>query len=205
MSLRVLFLCRLLVVLIYMNTVNAQRNTFEAGAAVGFNMAQIDGDRLFGFRRLGVAAGPVININTATRWQVGTGILYSQLGSARGRLDGPGDFDRIRLNFVEVPLIMRFKDWQGERKNKEYFRIAFEGGLTYGRLINWTAISVTGEDITDDQDYEPNAFSINFGATYYISPKWGVHAHWAKQLNNLNNGSDIFVNRYINVLLYYFL
>ena len=185
------------------NLTNAQ--TFEAGAAVGFNMSQIDGDALFGFRRIGVATGPILNINTARRWQVSMGILYSQLGSARGKFDGPGDFDKIRVNYVEVPLIMRFKDWVGEYKNEEYMRLGFEAGVTYGRLINFNAIDLGGADITDFQNFNTSAFNINFGATYFINPKWGVHAKWSKQLNDLDNNAGVMVNRYINVMLYYFL
>lgn len=187
-----------------LNSTTAQ--TFEAGAGVGFNMSQIDGDDLFGFRRIGLSAGPILNINTGTKWQFCTGILYSQLGSARGRFDGLSDYDNIRVNFVEVPLVMRFKDWLGKDDKGEYYRLGFEAGLTYGRLINFRAIELQGGDITDDKDYNPTALNINFGATYFINHRLGVHAHWAKQLNDLDNDEfEVLVSRYINVMLYYYL
>lgn len=188
-------------------SLNAQKNTFEAGVAVGFNMSQIDGDLLFGFRRIGVAAGPVVNINTATRWQVGIGMMYSQLGSARGKFDEPtSDFDKIRINQVEVPITLRFKDWKGEDDKGEFFRIGFEVGVTYNRMINQTFIARSGEDITDDFDFEPNGVSLQFGATYYINSDWGVHSHWAKQLTSLTKStSQPMVNRYINLGLIYLL
>ncbi len=209
--------------LLFSNLTFLQAQAFEAGAALGFNMSQIDGDALFGFRRIGFTVGPTVNINLSEnailnnteqsnrkptvkdKSQVSFGILFSQLGSARGKYDGPGDFDKIRINYVEVPLIYRLKDWKGEYENKEYYRLGFEAGLTYGRLINFRAIGIGGDDITDLQNFNTNAFNINFGATYFINPKLGVHAHWSKQLNDLDNDAGQMVNRYINVMLYYYL
>ncbi len=211
------------VLFVFTNLSVMHAQTFEAGAALGFNMSQIDGDALFGFRRIGLAVGPTISINLSEKVilnntdqsnrkptvkeksQVSFGILFSQLGSARGKYDGPGDFDRIRINYVEVPLIYRFKDWKGEYEGKSYYRLAFEGGFTYGRLIDFKAIGIGGDDITDLQNFNPTALNINFGATYFINPKLGVHAHWAKQLNDLDNDDGQMVNRYINVMLYYYL
>lgn len=188
-------------------SVNAQRNTFEAGAAVGFNMSQVDGDLLFGFRRIGAAAGPVVNINTATRWQVGIGLMYSQLGSARGKYDEPtSDFDKIRINQVEVPITVRFKDWKGEDDQGEYYRVGFEAGVIYSRMINQNFIARSGENITDDFDIQPNGVLIKFGATYYMNSSWGVQSFWAKQLNSFTEStSQPMVNRYINVGLIYLL
>lgn len=191
---------------VFFNFNYAIAQTFEAGAGVGFNMSQIDGDDLFGFRRIGASAGPILAINTARRWQVNTGILFSQLGSARGKYDTPSDYDNIRVNFVEVPLVMRFKDWLGKDDDGEYFRVGFEGGLTYGRLINFKTIALTGEDVTEFKDYNPTSLNINFGATYFVNSKLAVHAHWAKQLNDLDNAeNETLVSRYINLMLYYYL
>jgi len=204
MKLHNLLIISILSLFFNLNISNAQ--TFEAGAAVGFNLAQIDGDGLFGFRRLGAAAGPILAINTAEKWQATTGILYSQLGSTRARIDRFSDFDNIRVNFVEVPVVMRFKDWRGKDDDGDYFRLGFEAGLTYGRLINFRSIALTGEDISDSENFNPNAYNITFGATYFINHRLGVHAHWAKQLNDLDNDEDdVLVSRYINVMLYYYL
>lgn len=211
----------ILTILVNLSFVQAQ--TFEAGAAVGFNMSQIDGDALFGFRRIGLAIGPTININLSEktilnideqttrrpkikdRTQVSFSLLFSQLGSARGKYDGLGDFDNIRINYVEVPLIYRFKDWKGEYDNKSYYRLGFEAGFTYARIINFKAIGIGGDDITDLQNFNTNGLNINFGATYFVNPKLGVHAHFSKQLNDLDNNAAQMVNRYINVMLYYYL
>jgi len=204
MKLHNLLIISILSLFFNLNISHAQ--TFEAGAAVGFNLAQIDGDGLFGFRRLGAAAGPILAINTAEKWQATTGILYSQLGSTRARIDRFSDFDNIRVNFVEVPVVMRFKDWLGENKKGEYYRLGFEGGLTYGRLINFQTFDLMGEESTDSNDFNPNSYNITFGATYFINQNLGVHAHWSKQLNDLDNDEmDTLVSRYINVMLYYYL
>ena len=191
---------------LFINLNNIEAQTFEAGAAVGFNMTQIDGDGLIGWNRIGAYAGPVVNINAARKWQVTTGILFSQLGSGRDKYDAIGDYDKYRVNFVEVPLTLRFKDWLGEDDDGEYYRVGFEAGFSYGRLINHKAIAVSGEDISDAQDLNPNAFNIEFGATYFVNSGLGVNVSFARQLNDMDNRTgSILVNRSVNVALYYFL
>lgn len=183
-----------------------QSQTFDAGIAAGFNISQIDGDALIGWNRIGAYAGPIVSINAARKWQVTTGILFSQLGSARDRFDAIGDYDKYRVNFVEVPATLRFLDWLGEDDDGEYFRAGFEAGFSYGRLINHKAVAVSGEDISDAQDLNPNAFNIEFGGTYFVHSDLAVNVSFARQLNDMDNRSGSFlVNRSINVAVYYFL
>ena len=83
----------------------AQAQTFNATVLAGFNMSQIEGDRLAGYRKLGFNAGAKISADLSERWSLSTEFAYSQQGARRGITDFSSDFDRIHYNFVEVPVL----------------------------------------------------------------------------------------------------
>ncbi|MBK8705867.1 MAG: PorT family protein [Saprospiraceae bacterium] len=152
----------------------AQR--FKAGIIGGFNISQIDGDKLGGFNQPGIHAGGRVAALMGKRWQLGVEMLYSQQGSQRVRTDDPlSNYERIRLNFVEVPVLIHFSDWK--------FRLG--AGFSYARLINYKIIDYSGADITDFQELNPDIFSIVLGVTFNFTEKWGLDVRWSRYLNNL--------------------
>lgn len=152
----------------------AQR--FQGGISAGFNMSQLDGDRLAGYNQIGLCAGLRASAQLADKWQLTLEMLYSQLGSDRSRNDDPASiYDNIRLNFVEAPVFISYTDWK--------FRV-YAGG-SYSRLINYKVIDVVGEDITDDQNYNPDLFSLLVGATFHFSEKFAFDVRWSRHLNSL--------------------
>ncbi|MCB0572650.1 MAG: PorT family protein [Phaeodactylibacter sp.] len=152
---------------------------FEGGLVAGFNMSQVDGDLLHGFHKIGVNAGGRVNAVLNERWRIGLELLFSQQGASRGRLDNPASqYDKIRLNFVEAPVLVHFQDW----------KIQATAGVSYGRLINYEVIDYTGEDATEQIPLRENLFSIVLGGTIFVSDNFGINIYWSKWLNNLRIG-----------------
>jgi len=154
----------------------SQAQRFQGGIIAGFNMSQLDGDRLAGYNQIGLVGGLRTSALLADKWHLSLELLYSQLGSDRSRNDDPfSPYDNIRLNFVEAPVFVSFTDWK--------FKI-YAGG-SYARLINYKVIDVLGEDITDDQTYNPDLFSLILGATFHFTDKIGLDVRWSRHLNSL--------------------
>lgn len=152
----------------------AQR--FKASLIGGFNMSQIDGDKLGGFHQVGINAGGRVAALMGKRWQLGVEMLYSQQGSHRTRTDDPlSNYESIRLNFVEAPVLIHFSDWK--------FRVG--AGFSYARLINYKVIDFSGADITDFEILNPDIFSLILGVTFNFTEKWGLDVRWSRYLNNL--------------------
>lgn len=160
----------------------AQR--FGAAAVVGVNAAQIQGDELAGYNKLGIHAGLRGMINLTDRTRVSTGILYSEAGSQSRVFAGNLEAIRkISLQSIEVPLLFSYLDW--EHEEFEYYRIHFQGGLSYCRLLRATAEESTYTDIVERGLFVDNSVNYTLGATYMINSTWGVTMRYTRALHRI--------------------
>lgn len=188
-----LFLCFFCMVAI---NVTAQTQRFQAGLVAGANLSQIDGDRLGGFNQPGLSAGVKVATILSERWQVSLELLYSQQGSRRTNNDDPfSAYEKIRLNFIEVPVLINFKEW----------KFHLSGGVAYNRLINFKVIDASGVDVTDSQDFNENMFALVLGGIYYFQENMGVEVRWMRSLSDLQaqKSRDSFIGRSLSFKLVY--
>lgn len=115
----------LLLILLMSRPVSAQR--FLGGVSVGANFCQVDGDEFYGFRKIGLNAGPMVALQFGKKqnWSVSMELLYSQRGSYHG---GSSDSTTYRLNldYIDVPILVHFTD-------KKF--ISAGVGFAYGQLV----------------------------------------------------------------------
>lgn len=111
--------------------------------SAGVNLSQVDGDEVYGFKKVGFNGGPsvIIPFGKDKRWSVTLELLYSQLGSRQRSVYSTTDtivkkdsikfYDgyRLSLNYVQVPVIVHFTD-------KRF--IAGGLGFLYGQLVGVT-------------------------------------------------------------------
>lgn len=176
------------------STLHAQR--FQAGVVAGVNLSQIDGDRLAGFNQPGLAAGAKVATILSDRWQVSLELLYSQQGARRTNKDDPfSAYEKIRLNFVEVPVLINFKEW----------KFHLSGGIAYNRLISSKIIDASGVDVTDLQDFKENVFALVLGGIYYFREDMGMEVRWMRSLTDLQaqKDRDSFIGRSLSFKLVY--
>ncbi len=187
-------LVSLLVALACTTTLHAQR--FKGGVIGGFNFSQIDGDNLAGFNKVGLNGGGYVSAILADRWQLSVEMLFSQQGSKLNPRDGfNAAFDKVALNFVEVPVMINFKEWK--------FHV--QAGVSYANLINSELISVTGEDVTDQVPLQSSIFSYVVGVTFFPGEKLGYNFRWFKTFNDLraDEGSNTWLGRSFSLRLLY--
>jgi len=118
--------------------------------SAGINLSQVDGDEVYGFKKVGFNGGPsvIIPFGKDKKWSVTLELLFSQLGSRQksvypvsNTIDSAraGFYDgyRLSLNYVQIPVIVHFTD-------KRF--LAGGLGFQYGQLVG----------VTEYEDYNDN-------------------------------------------------
>ncbi len=151
---------------------------FKGGIVAGFNVSQIEGDGIAGYDKFGFQAGVRVAIVLKEKMDLGVEMLFSQRGSAVRNTD-QGTFPfKLTLNYVEVPIIFNYMDWQAE--DEDYYRLHFHSGFSYGRLIGFSSddnqLTVLGDFFRD------NDVSWIGGATYYINENFGITARYTRSI-----------------------
>lgn len=177
--------------LLFIEPIAAQQR-FSGRLVGGGTLAQIDGDQLSGFNKVGAQAGIKVYTYLNERWSWSVGLLYSQQGARLSLNDSPSAvFDRIQLNFVEAPFMIHFTDWK--------FQLG--AGMGYGRLIDYTVEDILGDDVSASQEYQDNLFQALIGVTFNFTDKFGLDVRWSRQINNLqsNDSAGTLIARAISI------
>lgn len=159
-------------------TSTAQR--FIGYVAAGANFAQIEGDDVHGFTKVGVNAGPGLKLflDRQQTWSVTAELLYVQKGAYKhcsaGYFDTLNyhpdmflDVDRsvkfnpnikcnISLDYVQIPVLFRYED--------------LKTGVTFGLGFSWSRL-VRAKEI-----YNGFTRTVNLGSGTYKTNDWSVLA-----------------------------
>ncbi|MCB0617530.1 MAG: PorT family protein [Saprospiraceae bacterium] len=169
----------------------AQEQRFGAGLVAGLNAAQIQGDDMAKYNKVGVRAGIRGIARFTEKMELSVDILFSQRGSI---LEIFGDNSlprrRVHLDYVEVPVMFTIKDWLDE---DGFYKVHFMAGLAYGRLFR---SEVEFFPVVEDQTelFQKNDLSLAAGASYFLSEHFGFSARYTRSLIPLfdisKNGSS---------------
>jgi len=140
------------------------------GALAGINASQVSGDGYGGFNKAGILVGAYSNFDISEEFNFQFEINYSEKGSRRNPKTDEGDteFFLLRMNYVEVPIMLRYK--------RE--RFTYEAGLYYGQLISSYLENENGQFNIPPQtnqliDFDFGALiGINFNLTENIIMNW---------------------------------
>ena len=193
MKLKVLFI--LLIFGISCYEIQGQR-AFRGSAVAGITLAQIDGDGLLGYDKVGMSVGLKLSYDIKEKLDMNMELLYSQRGSQSGFF-GSGDIQKTHLDYIEIPLYVGIKDWYIE--GEDYFKIKLHAGLSYGYLMNIT--SANGLYQEDISKFNTSDISWMIGPSYSVNAHWTFTARFTRSFTRLFM-SDRFVNT--DSLLSYF-
>lgn len=178
---------------------------FTATVVAGMNISQIDGDAVAGYNKIGLNAGVRGGVRLGRKVELATEILFSQKGSATGT----GSFNpfTIHLDYVEVPVLIYYKDWDVEDANGNTFqRMMFGAGLSYSRLLN---INVKNNGGLDLDNFARNDLMVMLDANVFITKNFGLNVRWARSLATIYNDNpdgeqpDYVINRSIIIRALY--
>ncbi|HTF03481.1 MAG TPA: porin family protein [Bacteroidia bacterium] len=151
---------RILILFTFTITLSASaQRAFRAGIVAGINGCQIHGDSYSGYDQIGFVAGMFVHNNPEEKWQGQMGIQYTRKGSRHvlhPDYGGYRDFE-IRLNYIEVPLMVKYN-------TKKVF---FELGATFGVLFKVREFDTQERT---PQDFNRMEFGFVAGIGYNISP-----------------------------------
>jgi len=173
---------------------------FKAGIVLGATASQINGDNSAQFNKLGITAGLKVNTILTEKSDFIIEILLSQRGSQTELFPQVAALQQtIHLNYIQVPLIFNYKDWLEE--DGDYYKMHFQGGLSYGRLFNTRFDNSPLEEA--GPFFRKNDISWLAGATFFVNENFGVFARYNRSINLLfKNAAD---NPNVNSLLSFFL
>jgi hypothetical protein len=177
---------------IFLFSIKAEGQQFKGSIISGLTLAQIDGDLLSGFNQPGLRGGLHLDSRINDRWSLAMEMAFSQSGSRRQLTDSPGAIlYKIRLNQVEVPLMVQFTEWK--------FKVGT--GFIYQRLFNYAIKDIAGYDVTEFYSFRNNHLSFLAACTVQFNERWGMVLSWSKSINALqtNNPAIKFRSRVIGI------
>jgi hypothetical protein len=181
MKLSVIILFLLCGVLHTLSAQNDEEGRFTASIVVGANFSQIDGDEDAAYSKVGFNGGARGGVRFGDRMELCTEILFSQKGSYIKSID-----KTYHLNYMEVPLLFYYKDWEAEdKKNRKYMRVMIGGGFSYSRLLN-ANIKQYGTNLEEGQPgfakFLSNDLMFMIDANIFFTRNWGLNVRWARSL-----------------------
>ena len=149
----------LVIALFIIHQVKAQ--VFRTGLIGGIAGSQIEGDGYGGYKKLGVIIGGYTGIDITERWETQFEVYYINKGSQKNPRPDKGDFDylRVELDYIEVPVALRFKH--------HHFR--FEAGLYYGVLLRDKVEDQFGIRNIQNFPFKKGDFGGFIGIAYYLN------------------------------------
>lgn len=181
----------LILALLFSGNLVAQR--FNAGAVLGVNFSQIDGDYQFGYNKKGIAAGARAIAYLSPLVELNIDLLYSQRGARPSRRRA--NVVHMNLNFIESIFLLNIKVPKTQeteatnrrrkrRKLNTFVPFQIQTGVSYGRLIHSEVVAirrpayvqfaeqeVSFEEIRDS--FNKNDISIVAGFSYFFTRNIG--------------------------------
>ncbi|HNP18817.1 MAG TPA: outer membrane beta-barrel protein [Fulvivirga sp.] len=161
-------------------TSSAFSQNFDAFIIGGFNVSQIEGDKLSGYNKAGIIFGAATRFKLKEPWSFQQEIVYYQRGSrATDKELNADNFSFKRLDYIDILLLGKYminEDW------------SIIGGLGIGAFIH-----VKSDVVENKSVYKPDLFGT-LGAEYALSPKWVAAVKGQYSLITISKIQDAYNN-----------
>lgn len=165
---------------------------FTATAILGMNLSQINGDAAAGYDKIGLNIGARAGAILAERWEMGFEILFSQQGSQSELLFGQTRAFYCHLNYIEIPVLVTFKDWKvTDANNRSFHRFQASLGASYNRLMGGKVerngileFQGTNELVNDGDFYQQHVMLMG-DITFYFTRNWGLNLRYSRAPMNI--------------------
>ncbi len=172
-----------------------QGRKFKASALVGINLAQIDGDLLYGFNKLGLSTGLRIAYPIHQKMDINMEMVYNQRGSNSGFGFGSQGDNFIDMKFIDLPFFVDYKDWYISGQN--YYKVNVYTGLVTSYLFS--VKSSNGLFSNDIDNYSRVGLSYLLGVGYKYSSRIGMTLRYTRSLTKLTTNPDGAIGYFITI------
>ncbi len=163
-----------IVILFSLTTLYAGAQVIKGVAIFGTNITQVDGDEVYGFKKIGFNVGLAAIVPFNDRWSVSIENVFSQKGAYQKPkyADSLSGEYELKLNYLEVPVLVHYTD-----RNI----ITAGAGFSWGRLVGvgeWEHGKKT-ETFLNSGDYSQNDINIIADLRFRIWKKLKFNIRYA--------------------------
>lgn len=165
---------------------------FKAGATIGLNMTQIDGDEQFGYNRKGLNFGLRGAVILRKDMDVSTELLYSERGTKPDATETSKQkrIINLSLQYAEVPVLFNY---YYNKAPDGHYRWNFYTGVSYARLLRsqtsifkgFNVIDTIQQNLVNTNGYKTSDLSFIIGFKRYFTNRVGVSLRHTNSLNLL--------------------
>lgn len=166
-------------------TISAQNGDqrFKGSVVFGLNLAQIDGDNLAGFSKLGLTGGVKLAYPIKEHSDVTLELLYSQRGSTSGFGFGSLSDIYTDLKYLEIPVYVNIMDWWIQ--DEGYHKVKAHGGLNYSYLFD--VESSNGAISNNIENYKRNDLGFLVGVDYMFTKNFGTTVRYTRSFTSITD------------------
>jgi len=180
------FLLLFTAILLLTTITDAQAQRFKGTAVLGLNLAQIDGDNLYGYNKLGLHGGFKLDYPLASKLDLSLEMLFSGRGSTAGFGFGSTTSEYTSLQYLDLPIMLSIKDWFIAEKG--YYKVSAHGGLGLAYLFSVTTANDQYQASLDK--FNSIDFSYFFGITYRFNKRLGITIRHTRAFTKLRSATD---------------
>ena len=166
----------------------AVAQSFNGGLIAGATFCQVDGDKYFGYNKLGFTAGGYVNLPIANHFALQMELKYTQMGAKssikEAELPTYGQY-KLVLHYAEIPLMLRYDFGHFTVYGKSLDFLSLEAGFSLDFLLKYYG------EMGSQQFWKFNFFSVsgNFGLHFALSDHWGLGARMMYSITPMQTNS----------------
>lgn len=165
---------------------------FKAGATIGINLTQIDGDEQFGYNHKGLNLGLRGAVILRKNMDISTELLYSERGTKPDETEKNKNKRTayLSLQYAEVPLLFNY---YYDKADDGHYRWNIYAGVSYARLLRsqtsiYKSFNVTDTiqlNLVNSFGYNTSDLSFIVGVKRYFTNRIGISLRHTNSLNLL--------------------
>ena len=185
---------RILLFILCFTWISCSSQVFKTGLIVGISGSQIEGDGYGGYDKIGVIAGGFVNTDLSEKLSTQFEIYFINKGSFDALHPDKGDYDsfKVNLNYIEIPLSIRYK----------HGNFMLEAGLYLGKLVGTPTLSdENGEVFVTQYPFKSFDFGGLLGIYYHLNDHFILNLRSKNSLIPIRDFPNLDHGGFFNYLL----
>jgi len=178
----------LVLVLLCLFDKDAVAQDFHGGLRLGICASQVSGDNLSGYDKAGILGGAYVNRSFSEKISVQMEMMFIQKGSRSTVSKIDNSYYRMRLHYLEVPLLFRYHAGK---------KIVLEAGLSAGTLIFSEENNQIGV-IYGTPPFKKIEIASQLGLQFIFSENWAADLRYSGSLTPVRAFEGLYNYNYFD-------